>query len=451
MQREATAIQRVLKAHKLAGVRIVGSPHSFATSALYVYRLQRADGVPVAHVGKLAPEIDEELTAIRGRKTQCRISALPLRVEVPRPDAQVVSVYGVLRDIAPRFNVADPAHLYMLAGETVQPKSASPLLFDLVNPNTPHLLIAGTTGSGKTNLLTSAVISLAHLNDARRLSIVALDPKGVDLHCLNGLPHLAGPVVRDAVDCVPVLQDVLAEMDRRKVRGVEPTHRIVVAIDEVADLMDVAGDEVEFALKRIMQVGRGLGIHVIAATQKPTAAQVGPIIKANFPVRIVGSVASTNDSTVAAGFGGVGAERLPGKGSFLVVRGGDVSSLQAYYADKTETARHCTAVGHKYNGWQKPWHFSGPVQHRKPAPTRGSEAGPPMDHLLGPPADRQWQQADRDENTDFLPYGPPDQTGQRVIRRLYEDLGSYNKVWQFIWPNRRKETCLTYIKEALGA
>jgi DNA segregation ATPase FtsK/SpoIIIE-like protein len=337
-----------------------------------------------------------------------------------------------------------------LVGESVQSRGTAPYLLNLMSPNTPHVLIASTTGGGKTNLLLDMILSLANLNDARRLSIVALDPKGIDLHCLNGLPHLAGPVVRDAVDCVPVLQSVVDEMDRRKRVGKEPTHRIVVAIDEVADLMDVAGDEVAYQIKRIMQLGRGLGIHVIAATQKPSAEQVGSIIKANFPVRIVGAVASTTDATVAAGFGGTSAERLPGRGSFLIVKGGDVQSLQAYYADKGETAQRCGLSGKQNATFHPAWRYA-----KKESRSVRSE---PVHTGAHTGANVYAYTADIPESiplsaslktTDLLPFEPLDKYGAHLVRGLYHRLGSKNKVINSVWPGRYKNKCLEYINTAL--
>lgn len=443
MQREAQIIQRVLHAHKLAEVTVLPPPHSFQAAALNVYRLQRSGSVSVAQVAKVAPEIDEALTSVRHTKTQCRISTLPLRVEVPRRDARIVSIYETLPAIRQQVGGIMSGKLLTLVGESVQERHTAPYLLDLTSPNTPHVLIAGTTGSGKTNLLTSMLASLAALNDARRLSLVVLDPKGIDLHCLSGLPHLAGPVVRDAADCLPVLQSVIEEMDRRKRAGKTPQHRIVVAIDEVADLMDVAGDEVEFAIKRIMQLGRGLGIHVIAATQKPSAAQVGSIIKANFPVRLVGAVASTTDATVASGFGGTGAERLPGRGAFLLVKGGDVQSVQAYYADKDETAHRCQANAR--SSFIPAWQYGTGTAKRQPSvtPERVYQTTVPAYTPDIVPTE------DDDCTTDALPFQPLDKYGERIVRELYRQHGSMNAVIRIVWPNRRKQRCIEYLKPTI--
>jgi S-DNA-T family DNA segregation ATPase FtsK/SpoIIIE len=124
-------------------------------------------------------------------------------------------------------------------------------------------------------------------------------------------------------------------MERRDAeRRAEP--RLVVALDEMADLVQVGGREMENALTRLTQRGREAGIHLVACTQKPTATVIGSLIKSNFPVRIVGSVASPEDAKVATGIGGTGAERLLGQGDFLVVAKGQVTRMQAAYASEGE-------------------------------------------------------------------------------------------------------------------
>lgn len=219
-----------------------------------------------------------------------------------------------------------------IVGEANSYNRADTILLDLLNPNSPHVLLAGTTGSGKTNLLATLILSLAVLHDPQQLVLVLLDPKGIDLLDFNGLPHLACPVVTEPVASVQTLAQVLVELEQRKRSGVF-SPRIVVFIDELAD---VAGPQVEANIKRLLQIGRGLGVHVIGATQKPLASVIGSLVKANFPVRIVGKVASLDDAKVAAGIPGTGAERLPGKGAMVLLRGGEIKCLQAYHLPKSQ-------------------------------------------------------------------------------------------------------------------
>jgi S-DNA-T family DNA segregation ATPase FtsK/SpoIIIE len=205
-----------------------------------------------------------------------------------------------------------------------------PLLLRLPSPNVAHVLIAGTTGSGKTALARSIVTSLALNNSQRSLQLVLIDPKGRGFLPFEGLPHLLEPVVTRVDEALPLLQRLVAEMERRDAEG-RSDPRLVVALDELADLVQVGGREVEAALTRLTQRGREAGIHLVACTQKPTAAVIGGLGKSNFPVRIVGSVASPEDAKVATGIAGTGAERLLGQGDLLVVAQGQVTRMQAAY------------------------------------------------------------------------------------------------------------------------
>ena len=201
-----------------------------------------------------------------------------------------------------------------------------------------HVLVAGTTGSGKTVLVRSIVLSLAMNNRPRRLQIVLLDPKGHGFDPLNGLPHLLRPVVTDATEALVLLAGLVREMERRDVGG-NNRPLIVVVIDELADLTLVGGKTMERFMTRLAQRGRKAGLHLVACTQKPTAAVVGTLVKANFPARVVGAVVSPEDAKVATGVAGTGAERLRGRGDFLLLVRGEVIRLQAAYASTKDIGR----------------------------------------------------------------------------------------------------------------
>lgn len=335
MQREAAIIERVFAEHGV-DCRVLPPPASFQTSAVRVYRLQRGQGVTVSRVTNLADEVDEALTAARQHEVRCRFDRLPLCLEVPLAQPQPLLLSKPLRWLhQQRQQLKLSERLLSIVGEANSYNRADTILLDLLNPNSPHVLIAGTTGSGKTNLLATLILSLAVLHDPQRLALVLLDPKGIDLLDFNGLPHLACPVVTEPVASVQTLAQVLVELEQRKRSGVF-SPRIVVFIDELAELADVAGPQVEGNIKRLLQIGRGLGVHVIGATQKPLASVIGSLVKANFPVRIVGKVASLDDAKVAAGIPGTGAERLPGKGAMVLLRGGELKRLQAYHLPKAQ-------------------------------------------------------------------------------------------------------------------
>jgi S-DNA-T family DNA segregation ATPase FtsK/SpoIIIE len=141
---------------------------------------------------------------------------------------------------------------------------------------------------------------------------------------------LIAPPAANPPAAVQLLQRLADEMVRRDEEGVSTPH-IVIVVDEVIDLLMTGGKEVEALLTRLAQRGREAGLHLIAGTQKPSAAAVGSMLKANFPVRLVGRVASAEDARVAAGVAGTGAEKLQGRGDFVVVAAGQVTRFQAAY------------------------------------------------------------------------------------------------------------------------
>jgi S-DNA-T family DNA segregation ATPase FtsK/SpoIIIE len=179
------------------------------------------------------------------------------------------------------------------------------------------------------------VASLALLNAQRGMQLVLVDPKGRGLGGFAGLPHLLRPVVTEVWEAVWLLRRLVGEMERRDAEGrSEP--RLVVVLDELADLLQVGGKDMEQVLTRLTQRGREAGLHLVVCTQKPAATVIGSLIKSNFPVRLVGSVASPEDAKVATGIGGTGAEKLLGQGDFLVVSKGQVTRMQAAYLPEDE-------------------------------------------------------------------------------------------------------------------
>jgi DNA segregation ATPase FtsK/SpoIIIE-like protein len=195
----------------------------------------------------------------------------------------------------------------------------------------PHLLIAGTTGSGKSVCVNAIISCLLLQNTPDELKFVMVDPKRVELTYYNGIPHLMAPVVVELERVVSALQWVSREMDRRyhlfaqvgvrnigdynrrvKQSGGRSMHYIVVVIDELADLMMLAPHETEMVITRLAQLARATGIHLVIATQRPSVDVVTGLIKANFPARIAFAVASSVDSRVI--LDQPGAERLLGRG-----------------------------------------------------------------------------------------------------------------------------------------
>jgi S-DNA-T family DNA segregation ATPase FtsK/SpoIIIE len=183
------------------------------------------------------------------------------------------------------------------------------------------------------------ILSLTMTNPARDLALVLVDPKRRAFGPFEGLPHLVRPVIWRVEETTEALQSLVRLMERREARsrgrGATWPH-VVVVIDELADLLMLGGKPVQWALTRLTQRGREAGIHVVAATQKPTAAVLGPLVKANFPVRLVGRVMSAEDARTATGWSGTGAERLTGRGDFLAVAEGRVTRFQGAWVTRDE-------------------------------------------------------------------------------------------------------------------
>lgn len=197
-------------------------------------------------------------------------------------------------------------------------EKGSPLLLRLTSSNVVHVLVAGATGSGKTALARTMLASLALHNAPTDLRFVLIDPKGRGFGMLQTLPHATGSVVVSTDEAVAKLKAVVGEMELRD-RAHTSRPVIVVAVDELADLLQTGGKEVEGLLTRLAQRGREAGIHLLACTQKPSASLIGSAMKANFPVRLVGTVASKDEARYATGISESGAEKLGGKGDFLLV------------------------------------------------------------------------------------------------------------------------------------
>jgi len=327
----------------------------FGVEPGYVERKER-DGrvsrskVKVSKIGALAKDLSLALAAESVRIQAPVPGRSMIGVEVPNDEASLVP----LRRILESDDFEDmTSGLAIALGQDV---SGSPVVADLAKM--PHLLIAGATGSGKSVCINSIVTCLLLRNTPEDLSLLMIDPKMVELVNFNGVPHLLAPVLVEVERVVGTLRWVLREMDRRyklfsaaaarnlahynEVRaayGGRPLPHMVVVIDELADLMMAAPDEVERSLCRLAQMSRATGIHLVVATQRPSVDVVTGLIKANFPARISFAVTSQADSRVI--LDKVGAEKLLGRGDMLYVAA-DASSpvrLQGCFVSDTEIDR----------------------------------------------------------------------------------------------------------------
>src|SRR5688572_9773659 len=312
LEMQADTIEAVMARHKVAG-RVKGG---VVTPRFVQFQISTEIGAKVKQVTNLA---DEFALALGKREARVYRKDGAINVEVPRVKMEPVRLLPLCSRLA-----TVPAFAAVLGVE----EDGTPLLVRLTAPDVAHILIVGTTGSGKTALARTLLTSLAMHNRQTQIQLVLIDPKGRGFGPLAQLPHVLGDVVTDSKVARERLRWVVEEMERRDREQVNRP-LLVVAIDELADLLQTGGSAAEAMLTRISQRGREAGIHLVACTQKPTAALIGGAIKANFPVRLVGAVASRDEARYATGMRESGAEKLEGKGDFLLIARGDALRFQA--------------------------------------------------------------------------------------------------------------------------
>ncbi len=286
------------------------------------------------------------------------LAAHPIRIEAPIPGMSLVGIEVPNESVA-IVNLRDildsepfkkrKSNLTFALGKDVAGKPWTANLDPM-----PHLLIAGATNSGKSVMLNSLIMSLLYSNSPDDLKLILIDPKRVEFTVYNDVPHLLTPVITETQKTVNALRWIVGEMDRRfqtlsnaGKRNIQAYHEdvgddmpyIVLVIDELADLMSVAAQEVEGAIIRLAQMARAVGIHLIVATQRPSVNVITGLIKANITARIAFNVASAVDSRTILDV--AGAEKLLGKGDMLFVSS-DLSKpkrLQGAYLSDTEIQR----------------------------------------------------------------------------------------------------------------
>jgi len=247
-------------------------------------------------------------------------------IEVPNEDVDTIYLRELLES---EIFQNSKSSLTMILGKDIVGK---PFITDL--KKLPHLLIAGTTGSGKSVGINSMILSLLYKNSPDTLKLIMIDPKMLEFSMYNDIPHLLTPVITKPTEAISALSNMVSEMERRytlmsqtktknienyneksKKENFEPFPYIVIIIDELADLMMTSGKEVELSIARLAQMARASGIHLIVATQRPSVDVVTGLIKANLPSRISYKVGQKVDSKII--LDSMGAESLLGRGDLL--------------------------------------------------------------------------------------------------------------------------------------
>ena len=355
LEQNARMLEGVLEDFGVKGEIIHVRPGPVVT----LYELEPAPGIKSSRVIGLADDIARSMSAIAAR-----VAVVPGRnaigIELPNQSRETVYLREL---IASRDFETSKARLAMALGKTI---GGEPVISDIAKM--PHLLVAGTTGSGKSVAINTMILSLLYRLKPEQCRLIMIDPKMLELSVYDGIPHLLSPVVTDPKKAVVALKWTVREMEERYkkmskigVRNIDgfnsrveqalakgetitrtvqtgfdrqtgeamyeteefdlqPMPYIVVIIDEMADLMMVAGKDIEGAVQRLAQMARAAGIHVIMATQRPSVDVITGTIKANFPTRISFQVTSKIDSRTI--LGEQGAEQLLGMGDMLYMAGG---------------------------------------------------------------------------------------------------------------------------------
>ncbi len=286
-----------------------------------LYEFEPAPGVKVSKIINLSEDLARNTSS-----TSTRVSVIPgkntVGIEIPNEHREEVSLREIISN--DKFQKKE-VRLPIALGKSI---SGIPIIGDLTNM--PHLLIAGTTGSGKSVCINTIIVSLLYRLNPDLCKFILIDPKMLELSTYEGIPHLLTPVITDAKKATSALAWTVKEMNSRyklmskvgvrNIDGYNSKHKlkmpyIVVVVDEMSDLMLVAGKEIENYIQKLSQMARAAGIHIIMATQRPSVDVITGTIKANFPTRISFQVSSKIDSRTI--LGEQGAEQLLGKGDML--------------------------------------------------------------------------------------------------------------------------------------
>jgi S-DNA-T family DNA segregation ATPase FtsK/SpoIIIE len=306
-----------------------------------LYEFEPAPGIRVSKIINLSDDIARNTSSL-----STRVATIPgkntVGIEIPNQTRQEVFLSEIISD--EKFKKRE-INLPITLGKSI---SGLPIVGDLTSM--PHLLIAGTTGSGKSVYINTIILSLLYKLTPEKCKFILIDPKMLELSTYEGIPHLLCPVITEAKKATSALGWVVKEMESRYklmtkegVRNIEGYNNnnkivmpyIVVIVDEMSDLMLVAGKEIENYVQKLSQMARAAGIHIIMATQRPSVDVITGTIKANFPTRISFQVSSKIDSRTI--LGEQGAEQLLGKGDMLFMSSANrIIRIHAPYVSENE-------------------------------------------------------------------------------------------------------------------
>ena len=314
-----------------------------------LYEFEPAPGVKVSKIINLSEDLARNTSS-----TSARVSVIPgkntVGIEIPNEKRESVSLREIIS--YDKFQKKD-VKLPIALGKSI---SGMPIVGDLTSM--PHLLIAGTTGSGKSVCINTIIVSLLYKLNPDLCKFILIDPKMLELSTYEGIPHLLTPVITDAKKATSALAWTVKEMNSRyklmskvgvrNIDGYNSKHKfkmpyIVVVVDEMSDLMLVAGKEIENYIQKLSQMARAAGIHIIMATQRPSVDVITGTIKANFPTRISFQVSSKIDSRTI--LGEQGAEQLLGKGDMLFMSSANrIVRIHGPYVSEQEIERIVNSI-----------------------------------------------------------------------------------------------------------
>lgn len=303
-----------------------------AGSSFVAYGLRTGAAQRISDIARVLPELSERISAARRRPTPVRLREMPLALEVAHPTPNPLDWRGATLRIGGGR---------MIAGRNYNTTPAVDCVIDLAHK--PHVLAAGTTGSGKSTILRMMLASLAFNTAPDVLRLVLVDRKNEDLIPFARLPHVEA-AAWSATEAREAIARVEAELQRRVNAGIGEWPRLVLVIDELAQVDQASLD----LLSSILAVGRSKRVNVIAATQHPVARLIGD--KANYAVRLVGQVIDGSTAAIATGRRNTGAELLPGAGAFLYVDGAQLDRLQAYHLGAEHAAGLVGIIREKWSG-----------------------------------------------------------------------------------------------------